>query len=125
MKALVILLMSIFSVSAYASEVSYYQCFSNSPEVRSVVVKQVISANEDTISSTFNVEITDEEDIRTLYWQDGDIDMTSENIFQGPFKSSSNALYVDIQTPSFPDYQRTVSTVRLGSEIYQLDCNSL
>lgn len=125
MKTFFCILISLTAVAAQASERSYFYCSSDSAEFQTVIVKQVITNNGGTVSSTFKIDVSDETGVVTPYWQDGDVQIGSDDTFRGPFKAGNRIVAVDIKAPTFPNYKPRVSTLTDGSTLHQMNCNSL
>ncbi len=74
MKRLLFLVAILFSAKVYAGDILYYVCMGEDLEYQVAALQQVITKNNDTVSSTFALDLagaTDE--YMTRYYQKGDL----------------------------------------------------
>ncbi len=110
---------------ALASEVGYFYCTSQT-EFAAVKVSQVITQENGRITSTFKLDVWDLESNKTLYWQSGNVRLSSNNTFSGPFEDDQGvSVEVDFKAPTFPDYKPRQSFLVRDEITYSLDCHRL
>lgn len=108
-----------------ASEVGYFYCTSQT-EFYAVKVSQVITNNSGRISSTFKLDVWDPESNKTLYWQSGNVRLSSNNTLSGRFEDDRGvSVEVDLKAPTFPDYKPRQSFLVRDEITYSLDCHRL
>lgn len=115
----------IFSLSALATEHSYFYCTSQT-KFAAVKVTQVLFSENGTTYSTFKLDVWNLQSEKSEYWQISNVQISSNNTFSGIFERE-NEIPVEavIKAPSFPDYRPQESWINQGDESYALDCHKL